>query len=98
MREYEIHFPLSYGNGEPIEQEKIRRVGDELVAAFGSFAVPTRKAWKYDGVRYVEIMRLEIVTTDDTVPKKFLKRFKQRLKESFQQNDILITTHRIQTA
>ena len=45
-----------------------------------------------------EILKLEIVTTDDKVPKKFLKHFKERLKESFQQNDILITTHRIQTA
>ncbi len=98
MRKYEIHLPFSYVNGEPIEQEKIRSVRDELVNAFGSFVVPDRKTWKYDGVRYVEIMRVEIVTVDDKVPKEFLKDFKERLKESFRQTDILITTHRIQTA
>ena len=98
MRKYEIHLPLNYINGEPIEQEKIRSVRDELVNAFGSFVVPDRKTWKYDGVRYVEIMKVEIVTADEKVPKKFLRDFKERLKESFRQSDILITTHRIQTA
>jgi hypothetical protein len=98
MRKYEIHLPLSYSDGEPIEQEKIRNVGDELLNAFGSFVVPDRKTWKYDGLRYIEIMKLEIVTTDDRVTKEFLEDFKERLKESFRQTDILITTHRIQTA
>src|SRR5216684_100416 len=96
MRQYEIHLPLSYDDGEPIEQEKIKRVRDELVNVFGSFTVPDRKTWKYDGVRCVEILRLEIVTTDDKVPKKFLKDFKERLKETFRQIDILITTDGIQ--
>ncbi|HEY5073511.1 MAG TPA: hypothetical protein VII34_02365 [Pyrinomonadaceae bacterium] len=97
MRKYEIHLPLNYSNGEPIEQEKINRVREELVAAFGSFAVPNRKAWKYDGLRYIEIMKVEIATADDRVPIKFLKDLKERLKESFRQTDILITTHTIQT-
>jgi hypothetical protein len=98
MRKYEIDLPLSYCDGEPIEQEKIKSVRDELRDVFGSFVVPDRKTWKYDGVRYIEIMKVEIVTTDDKVPKKFLKDFKERLKESLRQTDILITTHRIQTA
>lgn len=96
MRKYEIHLPLTYGNGEPIEQAKIRRVRQELVATFGTFAVPDRKTWKYDGVKCVEIMRFEIITSDDKVPKKFLRDFKERLTESFRQIDILITTQSIQ--
>jgi hypothetical protein len=98
MRKYDIHLPLNYNDGEPIEQEKIRCVREELIAAFGAFAVPDRKTWKYDGVKYVEILKIEIVTTNDNVPKKFFKDFKERLKESFRQTDILITTHRVQTA
>ena len=97
MRKYEIDLPLSYCDGEPIEQEKIKSVRDELLTLFGSFAVPDRKTWKYNGVSYVEIMRIEIVTAGDKVPKKFLKDFKERLKGSFRQIDILITTHGIQT-
>jgi hypothetical protein len=96
MRKYEIHLPLNYSDGKPIEQEKIRSVRHELVNAFGSFVVPRRRAWKYDGVKYVEIMRIEILTAEDKIPKKLLKDFKERLKDSFRQTDILITTHRIQ--
>jgi hypothetical protein len=98
MRNYDIHLPLSYEDGKPIEREKIKRACDDLVTAFGSFAVPRRKAWKYDGARSVEIMRVEILTAEDKIPKKLLKHFKERLKDSFRQTDILITTHRIQTA
>jgi hypothetical protein len=96
MRKYEIHLPLSYSDGRPVEQEKIRRVHEELVAIFGSFAVPDRRVWKYDGVKYVEIVKIEIITAGDKVPKKRLKDFKERVKESLQQIDILITTHGIQ--
>lgn len=95
MRQYEIHLPLSYDDGEPIEQAKIRRVRDELVAVFGSFAVPNRRAWRYDGVGYVEIMKIEVVTTDK-ITRKRLKTLEEHLKESLQQTDILITTHGIQ--
>jgi hypothetical protein len=96
MRKYEIHLPLNYSDGQPIEQEKIKSVRDELVNVFGSFTVPDKKTWRYDGAGCVEIMRLEIVTADDRVPKKYLTAFKERLKESFRQTNILITTHRIQ--
>jgi hypothetical protein len=98
MRKYEIHLPLSYEDGKPIERAKIKRACDELVASFGSFAVPRRRAWKYDGVKYIEIMKIEILTAEDKIPTKLLKDFRKRLKESFRQTDILITTHRIQTA
>ncbi len=96
MRKYEIHLPLSYSDGQPIEQEKISRVREELVAGFGTFAVPDRKTWKYDGVKYVEIMRIEILTAQDKIPKKLLKDFKERLKESLHLSDILITAHSVQ--
>ena len=93
MRKYEIHLPLIYSDGTPVEQEKMRCVREELVAIFGSFLVPYRRAWKYDGAKYIEIVKIEIITTSDKVPKKRLNDFKQHLKESFQQNDILIMTH-----
>ena len=96
MRKYEIHLPLSYRDGEPIEQEKISRVHKDLAAVFGSFAVPDRGAWRYDGMKCVEIVKIEIITTGDKVPKKRLKDLKERLKEFLQQSDILIMTHGIQ--
>lgn len=96
MTKYEIHLPLSYSDGDMIEEEKIRCVREEIVDVFGSFTVPDRRAWKYDGVECVEIVKIEIITTSEKVTKKRLKDFKERLKESLQQIDILITSHDIQ--
>jgi hypothetical protein len=96
MRKYEIHLPLNYSDGKPIEQAKMRRVSEELIVIFGSFLVPYRRAWKYDGAKYIEIVKIEIITTSDKVPKKRLRDFKERLKEFLQQSDILILTHGIQ--
>lgn len=87
---------MTYGDGAPIEQEKFEQVREELLALFGSFAVPKRRAWKYDGVGYLEIVKVEVITTGDQVTKKRLTEFKERLKESLQQSDILITSHSIQ--
>jgi uncharacterized protein with ATP-grasp and redox domains len=97
LKKHEIHLPLNYGNGEPIEQEKIMSVREELLAAFGSFVVPDRKMWKYDGVKYVEIMKIEIITTGDKVIRKRLKDFKEHLRKFLRQHDILITTQPIRT-
>lgn len=88
MTKYEIHLPFSYSDGRPIEQERISRVYEELVAVFSSFAVPDRRTWKYDGVKYIEIVKIEIITTGDKVPKKRLKEFKERLKKHLRQIDI----------
>ena len=102
MRRYDIYLPLKYNNGEAIESEKIVRVWDELAEAFGGITVsplsaPYQGRWKYGGVEYIdEIIKLEVVATNDKAAKKFLKEFKEHLKESLQQIDILITTHGIQ--
>jgi hypothetical protein len=96
MKKYEIHLPLKYRDGQPIEHEKISRIREELLAVFGSFTVPDRRTWKYDGIEYVEIVKIESITTGNGITKKRLQDLKERLKESLQQIDILITTHGIQ--
>ncbi len=82
--------------------EKIIGIRDELADAFGAITVsslssPYQGRWKYGGVEYIDdIIKIEVVTTNDRTTKKFFKEFKERLKESLQQIDILITTHGIQ--
>jgi hypothetical protein len=89
MQKCEIHLPLNYTDRSPIEQEKITRVQKDLLAAFGSFTVPSRRTWRYDGLGCVEILKIEILTTGDKLTKK-------RLKEYLPQINILITTRSIQ--
>jgi hypothetical protein len=102
MREYKIYLPLKYNDGKDIEEEKLRQVKAELVDAFGaitvsSLASPYQGTWKYGGVEFIDdVIKIEIVATNDRATRRFFKDFKERLKESLQQIDILITTHGIQ--
>jgi hypothetical protein len=95
MTKYEIHLPLNYTDGERIEKERIKSARDELLAVFGSFAVPNRRTWKYDGSRYVKILKIEVVTPQKVVAKR-LKDLKSHLEETLQLSDILVTAHAIQ--
>ena len=102
MREYKIYLPLKYNDGKDIEEEKLREIKTELVDAFGAITVsslssPYQGRWKYGGVEYIDdIIKIEIVATNDRATKRFFKDLKVRLKESLQQIDILITAHGIQ--
>ena len=102
MRRYEIYLPLKYNNGKEIESEKIKQIREELIGRFGAITVSSRSSpyqgtWKYGGVQYIDdIIKIEVVTSSDKITKKFLKDFKERVKKSLRQKDILITTHGIQ--
>ena len=102
MRKYDIYLPLKYNDGTNIEAEIIRSIKEELVDAFGAITVsslssPYQGTWKYGGVEFIDdIIKIEVVATNDRATKKFFKEFKEGLKESLQQIDILITTHGIQ--
>ena len=102
MREYKIYLPLKYNNGKDIEEEKLREIKADLVEAFGAITVsslssPYQGRWKYGGVEYIDdIIKIEIVAANDRATKKFFKEFKEHLKKSLRQIDILITTHGIQ--
>jgi len=96
MQKCEIHLPLNYRDGKPIEQEKVNRVREELLAKFGSFTRPIRRSWRYDRQQCVEIAKFEIITTDDKFAKKRLKELKESLKECLPQVEILITSQTIQ--
>src|SRR6266404_6723406 len=97
MRKYEIYLPLKYNDGKEIEAEKIKQIREDLISVFGAITVSSRSSpyqgtWKYGGVEYIDdIIKVEIVTSGDKMTKKFLKDFKERLKESLRQVDILIT-------
>lgn len=102
MRRYEIYLPLKYNDGKEIESEKIKQIREDLIGKFGAITVSSRSSpyqgtWKYGGVEYIDdIIKIEVVTSSDKITKKFLKDFKERIKKSLRQKDILITTHGIQ--
>lgn len=97
MRKYNIHLSLKHDAGVMIEEEKIKRVRQEVFASFGCCAVPYGRAQRYDGVEYVDIVKIEFITPATELPGNALKISKDISKESLQQRNILITTYAIQT-
>ncbi|HEX7721256.1 MAG TPA: hypothetical protein VF397_03805 [Pyrinomonadaceae bacterium] len=93
---------MKYNDGKEIEAAKIKQIREELIGIFGAITVSSRSSpyqgtWKYGGVEYIDdIIKVEIVAAGDKMTKKFLKDFKERLKEDLQQVDILITIQGIQ--
>jgi len=103
MKKYEIYLPLKYNDGTEVEPEKLKQIRERLVAVFGAITVspiaaPFHGRWRYGGVEYVdEIIRFEIITEEDFGSNLFFKNFKNQLKRSLRQFDILITVQNIET-
>ncbi|MGH7773094.1 MAG: hypothetical protein ACREQA_12780 [Candidatus Binatia bacterium] len=101
MKRYEIYLPLKYNNGKEIEPEKIKRIREELIAVFGALTVsslsaPYQGSWRYGGVTFIDdIIKIEIITTEDKKAERFFKDFKEQLKRFLKQIDILITVQDI---
>jgi hypothetical protein len=103
MKKYEIYLPLKYNDGTEIEPEKLKQIRERLVAVFGAITVssltaPFQGTWRYGGVEFVDdIIRFEIITEQDFRANLFFKNFKQQLKRTLRQFDILITVQNIET-
>ncbi|MGH7829858.1 MAG: hypothetical protein ACREP8_06730, partial [Candidatus Binatia bacterium] len=59
---------------------------------------PYQGSWKYGGVTFIDdIIKIEVITTDDRKAHTFFRGFKERLKRLLKQIDILITVQDIRT-
>jgi len=74
-----------------------------LIAVFGavtvsSLAAPFEGTWRYAGVEFIDdIIKFEIITEQDLRANLFFKSFKNQLKRTLRQFDILITVQEIET-
>ncbi len=92
---YDIHLPLTYNNGNVIEEEKFTITRDELVTRFGGMTstppgFPLLGYWYSPQGVVVEdnIVVWRIVTpVDDDI---FFNEYQQRLKKRFIQDTIFI--------
>jgi len=85
---YEILLPLCYNDGRPIESHKFRQTTLDLMTAIGK--------WKYEGTVYEDLLWRFIVDVPASTPADaFFRRYKETLKERFEQIDIWISSHEI---
>jgi len=102
MKKYEIYLPLRYNDGSNVEPEKLKQIRQQLIAVFGAItasplSAPYQGTWRYGGVEFIDdIIRIEVITEEDLTSNRFFKRYKQQLKRTLRQFEILITVQDIQ--
>jgi len=99
LKRYEILLPLRYNDGSPIEPEKFDQTRSELIAQFQGVTFdphPMHGFWGQQGAEYKDLVIRIIVDVEDTPETHvFFAKFKETLKERFQQLEIWITYHDI---
>ncbi|MBI4613500.1 MAG: hypothetical protein HY720_07820 [Planctomycetes bacterium] len=100
MREYDLYVPLTYNDGTPIEPEKLGRLKDRLLDAFGGLTFfPQRSEghWKVGDVAFRdEIVILRVLTADQARARRFFRSLKEELKRELRQEEILIVEKKAQ--
>lgn len=94
MKEYDVFVPLFYNNGSPIESSKFQELQAALLEQFEGltyFPQANQGFWKFGDVRYRdEIVIYRVISQDPAASREYLTKFKEHLKQEFQQLDILI--------
>jgi hypothetical protein len=84
-----------------VEPQKFQVLQQQLLDQFGGltfFPQPNAGFWTMAGMTYRdEIVIYRIITSDEQEARRFLSALKERLKEEFQQEDILIVEREVET-
>jgi len=103
-REYRVYLPLTYPDGEPVEEEKLYAVRMRLLARFGG-ATTVRQANYLEGfwLAEEEVIPDQIViytAVDLRHPgmenETFMLEYKAELKREFRQREVFITVSDLQ--
>ena len=94
MKEYDIFVPLFYNDGSPIEPAKFQELQRGLLERFEGltyFPQANQGFWKFGNITYRdEIVIYRVISQNSTASREYLTKLKERLKQEFQQLDILI--------
>jgi len=100
FRRFEILLPLQFNDGRLVPDELIVDTILELRERFGAVSCETqmiRGIWTQDAEIYRdELIRLFVDTPENPASKDFFIDLKERLKQSFGQLDIWMTTYPIE--
>jgi hypothetical protein len=98
VKEYDIFLPLRYNDGRPVKTDKFQQLQAELLERFGGvtyFPQPNQGYWKLGNVTYRDEIVIYRVLTASRGARRFLLRLKDRLKEEFEQEEILIVERNV---
>src|SRR5947209_6452122 len=96
---YEILLPLQLNDGSPVDPRLFQLTRRELLSRFEGLSQETGRiqgTWIHRDVEYEdELLKWTIECEDTRANRQFFLRFKETLKERFQQLEIRIVSHRI---
>jgi hypothetical protein len=101
VKEYDLFIPLYYNDSRQIESWKFQDLQKRLLTHFGGltyFPQPSQGFWTMAGITYRdEIVIYRVITPDEQEARRFLSDLKAHLKETFQQEEILIVERDVET-
>lgn len=97
FRRFEVLIPLRFNDGRDIPDDLIVDTILELESQFGAVSCETqaiRGLWTHGGMKYRDdVIRLFVDVADLPANREFFVRFKESLKQRFDQLDIWVTSH-----
>ena len=99
FRRYEITLPTRYNDGREIEPAKFLATRRELSGKFGALTFlpePIQGEWTHKQLRFEDVNLRIIVDVEDTAENaEFFAKFKETLKQRFEQIEIWIVSYEI---
>ena len=99
-KRYEMHLPLKYNDGRPMEDEKFHETREELIVRFDAVSFlpgAVQGTWIHEGTRYDDDTRRVLIDVEDTPENhEFFVNFKAILCERFQQVEIYSASYPVE--
>lgn len=99
FRRFELLLPLRFNDGQPVPDELIADALLALREQFGAVSCETqtiRGLWQHqEQVFRDDLVRVFVDALDESESRAFFVEFKERMKISFRQLDIWVTTYPI---
>ena len=98
-RRFEVLLPLRFNDGRKVPEEWLAQAVLELTDYFGAASYETQKVeghWRHGGIQYRDDMvRLFVDVPDSTKNRQWMKQFKLRWKDRFEQIELWMVSYRV---
>lgn len=98
---FEMLLPLRFNDGRPVPPDLIAQTIKEIEDRFGAATWETQVLhghWRHEGTTYHdELVRIFVDAPDADSNRAFFRNYKKTLKTRFEQLDIWLTVHPIET-
>jgi hypothetical protein len=97
LRRFEILLPLQFNDRREIPSEWLAEAVLEIVGNFGAASYETQKVeghWRSEGVLYRDDLVKIVIDAEDTVEnREWMRSFKKRWKDKFEQIDLWLVSY-----